>query len=263
MIKIFIIPGIVLFIAWIFKQPVVKGKFGEWVVALCLKFGLNRNTYRILNNIMIPDDVGGTSQIDHIVLTPYGIFVIETKNMKGWIFGDKNSSKWTQQIFKCKNQFQNPFRQNYKHIMCLADLTGLPKESFTHIIVFVGDCQIKTRNKLPKSLVTGGISLLNFIKEFSEKQFTADELNAIQKAIISNRISNTFQNKKVHIAHVKEIIGTKDPLVPVCPKCGTNMIRRQAKSGADSGKYFWGCSNYPQCHAKLDFRDFDVSCKRK
>lgn len=168
MIKVFIILGIAVLIAWIFKQPGVKGKFGEWVVALCLKLGLDKNAYRVLNNVMIPDDAGGTTQIDHVVLSTYGIFVIETKNMKGWIFGDRKSEKWTQQIFKSKNQFQNPFRQNYKHIMCLADLTGLPKESLTHIIVFVGDCQIKTRDKLPESLVTGGISLLHYIKSFSE-----------------------------------------------------------------------------------------------
>ena len=248
MIKVFIILGIALLVAWIFKQPAVKGKWGEWLVALCLKLGLDKNTYRVLNNVMIPDDVGGTTQIDHIVLAPYGIFVIETKNMKGWIFGDKNSPKWTQQIFKCKNQFQNPFRQNYKHIMCLADLTGLPKESFTHIIVFVGDCQIKTRDKLPESLVTGGVSLLNFVKTFSEEHFTADDLDAIQNTIISGRISNTFQNHKTHVAYVKEVIENKASSVePLCPKCGAHMIRRQTKSGANAGKSFWGCSNYPKC----------------
>ena len=79
MIKVFIILGIALLVAWIFKQPAVKGKWGEWLVALCLKLGLDKNTYRVLNNVMIPDDVGGTTQIDHIVLAPYGIFVIETK----------------------------------------------------------------------------------------------------------------------------------------------------------------------------------------
>lgn len=248
MIKAFIIIGITLVIAWIFKQPAVKGKFGEWVVALCLKLGLDKNKYRILNNVMIPDDVGGTTQIDHIVLSPFGIFVIETKNMKGWIFGDRKSEKWTQQIFKCKNQFQNPFRQNYKHIMCLAELTGLQKENFTHIIVFVGDCQIKTRDKLPESLVTGGVSLLNFIKAFSAKKFTFDDLDDLQNAIVTGRISNTFQNKKAHVAHVKEIIETKaQPVEPVCPKCGASMIRRQVKGGANAGKHFWGCSNYPKC----------------
>ncbi|MEG2076199.1 MAG: nuclease-related domain-containing protein, partial [Victivallaceae bacterium] len=74
-----------LLVAWIFKQPAVKGKFGEWLVALCLKLGLDKNKYRILNNVMISDNADGTTQIDHVVLSPFGIFVIETKNMKGWI----------------------------------------------------------------------------------------------------------------------------------------------------------------------------------
>ena len=237
-----------LLVAWIFKQPAVKGKFGEWLVALCLKLGLDKNKYRILNNVMISDNADGTTQIDHVVLSPFGIFVIETKNMKGWIFGDRKSEKWTQQIFKCKNQFQNQFRQNYKHIMCLADLTGLQKENFTHIIVFVGDCQIKTRDKLPESLVTGGISLLNYIKSFSIEQFAADDLDNIQASILSGKISNTFQNKKAHVAHVKEIVETKALMSdPFCPKCGGNMILRQAKAGANAGNHFWGCANYPRC----------------
>jgi len=248
MVKLFILLGVILLIAWIFKQPAVKGKLGEWVVALCLKFGLDKNTYRVLNNVMIPDNAEGTTQIDHIVLSPFGIFVIETKNMKGWIFGDQKSENWTQQIFKCKNQFQNPFRQNYKHIMCLADLTGLPKESFTHIIVLLGDCQIKTRDKLPQSLVTDGVSVISFIKSFSAEQFDQGELETIQENILSGRIGNTLQNKKAHVNHVKEIIESKEqPSEPSCPKCGASMIRRQAKSGANAGNYFWGCSNYPKC----------------
>lgn len=50
MIKLFILLGIILLVAWIFRQLTVKGKFGEWLVALCLKLGLDKNKYRILNN---------------------------------------------------------------------------------------------------------------------------------------------------------------------------------------------------------------------
>ena len=127
----------VCLIAWIFKQPAVKGKCGELFVAWVLKKRLDKNVYRILNDVMIPDSAGGTTQIDHIVLSPYGIFVIETKNMKGWIFGDRNSDKWMQQIYRCKNQFQNPFRQNYKHIVSLAELIGLPVIQCSILLFFL------------------------------------------------------------------------------------------------------------------------------
>lgn len=242
-----------MLIAWIFKQPAVKGKFGEWIVSLCLKLGLDSTVYRIINNVMIPDNDGGTTQIDHIVLSPFGIFVIETKNMKGWIFGDCKSNKWTQQIYKCKNQFQNPFRQNYKHIMSLADLTGLSKETFTHIIVFVGDCQIKTRDKLPESLITGGFGLISFIKSFSSPQIELSTLDMIQNSIKRGKLDNTFKNKKAHIVHVKGIVAAKEQSAePECPKCGSPMIKRQSKNGVNPGGYFWGCSKYPRCRGIIN-----------
>lgn len=56
--------------------------------------------YVLLNDCTLPDDRGGTTQIDHILISPYGVFVIETKNYKGWIFGSAHQKKWTQQIYK-------------------------------------------------------------------------------------------------------------------------------------------------------------------
>ena len=32
-----------------------------------------------------------------------------------------------------------------------------------------------------------------------------------------------------------------------CPKCGSTMVKRIAKQGANAGKAFWGCSDFPQC----------------
>ena len=56
------------------------------------------------------------TQIDHIVISQWGIFVIETKTYSGWVFGDAKSAQWTVSHFRRKDRFQNPLRQNYKHI---------------------------------------------------------------------------------------------------------------------------------------------------
>lgn len=68
---------------------------------------------------MTLDTPDGTTQIDHVFLSPFGVFVLETKNMRGWIFGSENQAQWTQQIFKQRFKFQNPTRQNYKHLKAL------------------------------------------------------------------------------------------------------------------------------------------------
>ena len=75
-----------------------KGKVGEDRVAhiLCR---LPKEEYRVINNLMLRTQSGSTTQIDHVVISQYGIFVIETKFYKGWIYGGENSEFWTQNIY--------------------------------------------------------------------------------------------------------------------------------------------------------------------
>ena len=96
-------------------KPFLKGKMGEFAVAAHVKLYLDRDSYTLLNDCTLPDEQNQTTQIDHILLSPFGIFVIETKNYKGWIFGSQHQKTWTQKIYKKSFKFQNPLHQNYKH----------------------------------------------------------------------------------------------------------------------------------------------------
>lgn len=58
---------------------------------------LDKNKYYVMNDITLPTEEG-TTQIDHIVFSENGIFVIETKGHKGWIFGKENDRNWTQYL---------------------------------------------------------------------------------------------------------------------------------------------------------------------
>ena len=260
----------------ILKTPWFKGKFGEWVVARILNNRLDPANYRVIHNVMIPDQDGGTTQIDHVVVSPFGVFVIETKNMKGWIFGDAKSATWTQTIYRSKHKFQNPFRQNYKHIKCLAELTGLDERHLIHVVVFIGDCNMKTRENLPEALVTNGRELIDFIRRHQNSTLSPDELQAAMARLNGGRIGNTYANTQSHVAHVREIVEEKDgyratspanpvpasmptppqvettpvnleDMPPACPQCGAPMVLRTAARGSNAGNRFWGCSKYPQC----------------
>ena len=241
--------GIIFIIIVLSKNAVVKGIAGEFVVNVALKFGLDSGTYKLLKNTIISDQDGGTTQIDHVVISPFGIFVIETKNMKGWIFGDRNSAVWTQQIFKSKNKFQNPFFQNHKHVKCLAELIDIDEKYFNHVIAFVGDCEIKTKDKLPPSLVTGGIGVISYIKTHKELFFDTETVERLVSLINDSRIENNWQNRKAHINYAKSIVKSKknNNSIPNCPACGAVMAKRQAKRGNNKGNFFWGCTNYPKC----------------
>ena len=77
---------VVLLVVTLSNTPFVKGKLGEFKVSYLVQKYLKPPTYQVLDDITIPS-INGTTQIDHVVVSPYGIFVIETKNFKGWIFG--------------------------------------------------------------------------------------------------------------------------------------------------------------------------------
>lgn len=112
--------------------------------------------YHLMNHLTLRCE-DGTTQIDHILVSRFGIFVIETKDYKGWIFGTANQAHWTQVLFRRKHRFQNPLFQNYKHVLAVRQtLDFLPPETIKSLIVFVGSAELKTQPagvfKLPELL---------------------------------------------------------------------------------------------------------------
>ncbi len=149
---------------------------GEREVARILSEGLSYKDYYIFNNVIIPSINNGSSQIDHLVISKFGIFVIESKDYKGWIFGNKDQDNWTQSLPGGDNkfQFQNPIRQNWSHIMALKDLIPFINEkSFESIIVFTNSCEIKT---LPIENVVQIDSLINCIEKFTQEKLSEENI---------------------------------------------------------------------------------------
>ena len=114
----------------------IKGAAGEAKVNAVLHF-LGAE-YISLHDVLLPNGRGATSQIDHLVLSEYGIFGIETKRYKGWIFGSEKAENWTQVIFKEKHQFRNPVKQNWSHVYALKSvLTDFPQAKYHPIACFM------------------------------------------------------------------------------------------------------------------------------
>ena len=131
---------------FIWESPERIGQSGEVEVAEILS-ELPESNYRVLNDVLIK--VGNISiQIDHIVVSIYGIFVIETKNYKGWIIGKETSYEWTQCIYNFKNKFYNPIRQNYTHISVLKNILNLSDHFFIPIVVFTDRAELKITSEI-------------------------------------------------------------------------------------------------------------------
>jgi len=117
-------------------RELIKGWLDEKMTAFGMWLKLDPKVYRRINNVILPAR-NGTTQIDHVVVSIYGLFVIETKNMDGWIFGSAQQETWTQQFFKKKLKFQNPLRQNYRHTRCLAEFLNLDHDLLHSVVFFI------------------------------------------------------------------------------------------------------------------------------
>lgn len=217
---------------------IIKGWIGEAGISFAQKLYLNNEIYHPLNNVTI-ESTNGTTQIDHIVVSVYGIFVTETKSYSGWIFGDEKSSVWTQVLFGKKNTFQNPLRQNYRHIKVLQDFLGLEERCFHSIVLFAGESKFKT--KMPENVMSRGYS--SYIKGKKDIIFSGEEVDNIVKALQAGKLPKTFITNIAHVQSLKDRHGSLE----ICPKCGGRLVERTARTGQNAGNKFLGCSSFPKC----------------
>ena len=153
-----------------------KGSEGERKVRSILR-QLNPTIYHCFHDIYLPRaDCVGSTQIDHLVLSPHGIFVIETKNWSGWIFGSPAQREWTQAFPKSKRQIQNPLYQNDLHVRSARAFLRLPIVVFHSLVFMVGDAKFKT--PMPANVLRGG-----FVERIRSVQITALDEETLRQAV--------------------------------------------------------------------------------
>lgn len=234
-----------LFAPW-WNSPTQKGKRGEKLVAGRLRRGLS-DEYRILNDIYLPLPDGTTTQIDHIVVSQYGVFVVETKMYSGWIFGDEKSKEWTQSIYRKKSRFQNPTRQNYKHICALANNLGIDKSYFIGVVAFTGDCTFKT--EMPDGVVYSR-RVADYIRSHNMPKIKIEQLDELVSAIAEWQGTLSERQISNHVANLeKRHSAVREGDIPRCPYCGGEMTLRKRRS---DGKAFYGCKSYPKCRGMVN-----------
>ncbi|TOG32887.1 NERD domain-containing protein [Vibrio parahaemolyticus] len=236
-----------LLIVSVFKSRWLKGVFGEFLVNRLLS-KLPESDYTLIKDVTLPTS-DGTTQVDHIVVSKYGIFVVETKNMKGWIFGSARQKQWTQKIYRHSSKFQNPLHQNYKHIKALETLLGCSEEQLHSVIVFIGDSTFKT--EMPPN-VTYARGSIRYIQQFNEVVFSDKDYARLTESINQIKLKRGVITDLKHRKHVKEVVTSKASSNQ-CPRCGSEMVLRETKRGENIGKQFWGCSTFPKCRAVKQF----------
>lgn len=148
--QIIIIVLALFFIKKLRRTKRYKGWIGEQKVRALLWLWLPKNQYHRFYDVTLPAGEG-TTQIDHIIVSKYGVFVIECKNIRGWIFGQERDDKWTLQLHKKTIPIANPMRQNYGHVQALRSLLNYSEGTVRSIVAFPEAATFKT--KLPANVL--------------------------------------------------------------------------------------------------------------
>lgn len=206
------------------------GEFGENSVKSIIGETVEDEKY-VINNLIIKNNES-TSQIDHIVINPRGIFVIETKNYSGKIYGTPNQREWTQILAhgNVRNKIYNPIKQNATHVYNVRKILGF--QPIRSLIVFT---QNNTEHVDANDVIP--ISALRKTLNCGQPVLTAEQMKTAYNALLSKKISVTNNE------HVKNVKEQQFKLAcGYCPRCGSKLVVRNGKYGE-----FWGCSNYPKC----------------
>lgn len=224
---------ILAIVSTVFYKQII-GKMGEIWTSRELKH-LGRE-YLILNDIMIKTSDNKTHQIDHIVVSQYGIFVIETKQYNGYITGSEYDKKWCIKTGKSKLYINNPFHQNYGHIKALEEILNLDEDKFISLVCIPSSARLKVNS----SNLVRSYSILGKIKSYN--QIVLNNYEEIFNIIKGNNIVDKDERKK-HNKYAQNVKKEAEiESVNKCPKCGGKLVKRKGKYGD-----FVGCSNYPKC----------------
>lgn len=172
---------------------------GEALVSGVLLSEFGPPDYHLMNHVTIQMD-DGTTQVDHILISRFGVFVIETKDYKGWIFANATHETWTQVLFRLRFKFQNPIFQNKRHVRAVQGLLAfLPPQAIRSVIVFTGEAEFKT--EIPQGVIT--ISrLVGYLRAQSEEVMS---LNRVQFCVGRLETARLAISGETDVEHIRSL----------------------------------------------------------
>lgn len=183
------------------KKAGLKGFWGEFKLRLIMIFFLGANCKRF-HNVTVKFSDGNTNQIDHVVVSRYGIFVIETKNYKGLITVNENTGYWTQSFKHNSYDFYSPVQQNEGHISSMKYLLRNKDYPYFNIVSFVGKATFSD-DSLPEGVAKSVWSTIWLLKKWRKTALTKQQVRTIAKQIKDRRMPNTRRTAKLHLFNIK------------------------------------------------------------
>lgn len=197
---------------------------------------------QIFRNVYLKRQDGKYTEIDLIAIAERGIFVFESKNYSGWIFGNEGNNDWTQILNGNKRKFYNPIWQNNTHIRTLKyNLQQFPRIKYYSIVVFSERCELKdiTHSEPDTYIVKRNDLDIAFSKIRNSRYEETISRDGIKK-IVDILAKAQRPNKAVQEQHIADVKNT----INSCPRCHSELVERKNKT---TGESFYGCKSYPKC----------------
>lgn len=229
-----------------------KGCKGEKDLYSSLR-SYSRDGARFVKNAYLKCD-GKTTELDLIMVAKAGIFVFESKNYCGDIYGSPDQRVWTQVIRSTdkygdkttRNSFLSPLVQNRGHISAIRRTIRDEGVPIYGVTVFSKRCRLKkgaeNYGNEPSVRLRDVRKAVHLLSETSTTVLSQDEIEKFYNILLAFSLVPASE-KRAHVRQVKESISSK----PSCPMCNGYLVRHTANKGPRTGKMFYGCSNYPKC----------------
>jgi hypothetical protein len=173
---------------------------GEALVSEIVRANFSPPDYHLMNHVTLRLQ-GGTTQIDHILVSRFGVFVLETKHYKGWIFGHPDQAKWTKTIFMFRSRFQNPLHQNDRHVRAVRELLDfLPTTAIRSVVVFTGEAEFKT--PIPPGVFYAH-ELVVYLRNMTEEAMSLNRVQFCVGRIETARLAITEETDVEHVRYVQ------------------------------------------------------------
>lgn len=172
---------------------------GEARVSRVLRAHFAHPDYHLMNHVTLRMK-DGTTQVDHILVSRFGVFVIETKDYGGWIFANASAATWTHVYYRAKFTIQNPILQNYRHVCAVRDLLDfLPPEAIKSVVVFTGDAEFRT--DVPRGVVTVD-QLADHVRQHADVVMSPNRLQFCVGRIETARLA---MSRATDVEHVESL----------------------------------------------------------
>ena len=182
------------------------GLWGEYLTWQHLK--RLRGYKKFLFNCYIPKGDGTLTEIDLILLHASGVYVIESKNYSGWIFGNEEARYWTQSFRRGRRErFFNPIKQNNAHIKQLRRFVpGLKPEAIQSVIVFSKRCALRKITLTTRQhIVIKRNQVLQAIAPLAGRRLlSSEDIDAIFQRLFPHT-QLTEQEKQAHRQRIAEM----------------------------------------------------------